>query len=164
MNIFFEKMDIRHATGVMKIFNYYADKTTAAFLPKAIPDHFFVSFLKRSEGYPAYVLIDKDNSQVVGFAQLSAYNAIPTFQKTAKYTCFISPEYTGKGLGSMAFDKVEADAKASGLDNIISDISSDNGSSIRFHEKHGFKIVGKLSNIGEKFGRKFSIVLMQKNL
>ena len=164
MNIIFEKMDMRHATGVMKIFNHYADKSTAAFPQKAIPEHFFVSFLKRSEGYPALALVDQDNSNVVGFTQLSAYNLLSTFKKSACFTCFIAPEYTGKGLGSLALEKIEESAKVIGLETLISDISSDNSGSIRFHEKHGFTRAGELKGIGEKFGRKFSITLMQKVL
>lgn len=64
----------------------------------------------------------------------------------------------------MALEKIEEGAKAIGLESIISDIFSDNSGSFRFHERHGFARTGILRNIGENFGRKFSIVLMQKSL
>ena len=164
MNIKFESMNDSHADGVIKVFNYYAENRTVTFLPKALPVPAYQMILKRSEGYPAYVLIDTDIDQIIGFVQLSAFNPIPTFKKATAYTCFIAPEYTGKKLGELCLKKIEEDARVQGIKIIISDISSENDGSIRFHERHGFKRAGELKNIGEKLGRTFGIVYMQKDI
>ena len=46
----------------------------------------------------------------------------------------------------------------------FAEISSENNGSISFHKKHGYSLVGELHDIGEKFGREFGIVYMQKTL
>ena len=164
MKIVFEKMDINYQKEVMEIFNYYVVNSTAAFPTKELPEHFYAMLLKKSEGYPAYVMIDQEKNKVAGFCQLSAYNPFASFSKTACVTYFIASEYTSKGLGSMCLSKLEEEAKEMEIEHLIAEISSENSGSISFHKKHGFETAGELHNIGEKFDRKFGIVLMSKVL
>lgn len=62
MNIFFENMGMEHQQGVMEIFNYYIENTTAAFRPNRVPKEFYIKLLEKPNGYPSYVIIDKDYS------------------------------------------------------------------------------------------------------
>ena len=49
-----------------------------------------------------------------------------------------------------------------GIKHLVAEISSENEGSHAFHQKHGFEIVGQLTDIGKKFDRYFSIIYMQK--
>lgn len=162
MNIIFEKMNENHKQGVMEIFNYYVENSTAAFPAKAVPEQFYAMLMKKSEGYPAYTLIDTDKDLVVGFCQLSPYNPFSTFSETACLTYFISPDYTGNGLGGKCLLELEKEAKAMKIKNLVAEISSENQGSIAFHKKYGFMEMGELKNIGKKLDRSFGIVYMQK--
>ena len=51
-----------------------------------------------------------------------------------------------------------------GIKNIVAEVSSENEQSIEFHKKHGVVVAGELIDIGEKFGRSFGVVYMQKRL
>ena len=162
MNINFAEMNEKHQKEVMRIFNYYIENSTAAFPSKALPEQFFSMLVKKSEGYPSYTVLDKE--RVIGFCQLSAYNPFPTFSKTACLTYFIENEYTGKGIGSLCLKKLEDEAQKMNISHLVAEISSENNGSISFHKKHGYSLVGELHDIGEKFGREFGIVYMQKTL
>ena len=164
MNIVFENMCEKHRTGIMKIFNYYVENGTAAFPAKALPEQFYGMLLKKSEGYPAYALVDTDKDTVIGFCQLSPYHPFSSFMKTACLTYFIDPEYTGQGLGSDCFARLARDARQMQIEHLIAEVSSENEGSISFHKKHGFAAVGELPNIGEKLGRRFGIIYMQKDI
>lgn len=164
MNISFEKISEKHQKDIMKIYNYYVENSTAAFPSNPMPEQFYGFLLQRCEGYPAYAVIDSDTGCVVGFCMLSAYLPLQTFTKSACLTYFIAPEYTGKGIGGECLQKLESEAKQMGITQLISDISSENNVSISFHKKHGFVLAGELSDIGEKLGRSFGIVYMQKKL
>ena len=61
MNIVFEKMNEKHEEGVMSIFNYYVENSTAAFPANTLPNKFYTMLMKKSEGYPSYTLIDSEN-------------------------------------------------------------------------------------------------------
>jgi len=158
----FEELNEEHRIDVMRIFNYYVENSYAAFPEKSLPDEIFDNFMCMTEGYPAYAV--KMDEKVVGFAFLRAYNPFSTFRETAEITYFIDKDYSGKGLGRIILDKIEEDAKAKGICNILASISSKNVHSIKFHEKNGFVKCGEFPEIGRKFGNTFGIIWMRKNL
>nr|WP_294407044.1 GNAT family N-acetyltransferase [uncultured Clostridium sp.] len=76
----------------------------------------------------------------------------------------LSQKYTGKGIGNICLERLEADAKAMGIHQLIAEISSENNASLKFHKKHGFEVAGELKNIGYKLNTSFGVVYMQKTL
>lgn len=164
MNITLEKLGVEHQKSIMEIFNYYITTSTAAFPPAPLPEQFFPMLMKRSEGLCAYAVIDTEAMQTIGFCTLSPFHPFSTFQTTADVSYFIAADYTAKGIGAKCLAFLEKEGKSLGLHNLIAEISSENEASIQFHKKNGFAQVGELKNIGEKLGRKFGVVLMQKNI
>lgn len=71
--------------------------------------------------------------------------------------------YTGKDVGGKCLSKLIEAGKEMGIRHLVASISSENTASLRFHERQGFRRVGELSDIGEKLGRSFGVVLMQKD-
>ena len=116
------------------------------------------------ECYPAYVLVDDVSCHVVGFSFIRPLPPLPTFQKTAVIDYFTAAEHTGKGLGPLCLQRLEQDAKKAGISHIIADVSSENHGSLSFHKKHGFRQCGIMENIGNKLGRNFSVIRMQKDI
>jgi Sortase and related acyltransferases len=163
MNVVFEELSERHQIPVIDIYNYYIKTSTAAFPNEPVPYDYFIRFLDIAKNYPAYAVVN-ENSTAIGFCMLSDYIAHNTFRATASLTYFLSPEYTGKGIGSMCIAKLEEEAKKKNITNLISDVSSENSGSISFHKKHGFTVIGELNGIASKFGRDFGLVLMLKKL
>ena len=48
------------------------------------------------------------------------------------------------------------------IKTLVAKISSENKVRIAFHEKHGFKICGRIAKVGSKFNQPFDVVIMQK--
>lgn len=163
MNILFEELSKKHQIPVMDIYNYYVNNSTAAYPNEVVEYEYFTRFLNIAKDFPAYAIMD-DNHIVIGFCMLSDYIAHNSFRITASLTYFLSPDYTGKGIGSKCIEKLESEAKKRGITNLISDISTENIRSINFHRKHGFTEIGKLENVATKFGRDFGLVIMHKKL
>ena len=162
-NMRFVPLGIGHANGVMKIFSYYCVNSYAAFPSTELGVAWYQKFLELSRGYPAYAVTDAAD-EVLGFCFLSAYNPFPTFRKTAKFSCFIAPDFRGQGIGSACLQKICSAARDQSVSVLISEIADCNQESISFHERHGFVRVGELADIGEKFGGSFGVVLMRKTL
>jgi len=160
----FETMSGNHCADVMAIFNYYVEHGFSAYPESSLPDRFFNKFLEMTAGYPAYVIKIEDDHEIAGFCFLRPYNPFSTFDKTAEITYFIKQNYTGKGLGKAALDKLEIEARNKGIQHLLASISSKNEQSLAFHKKNGFYECGKFRNIGEKKGVTFDIVWMQKDL
>ncbi len=144
---------------ILSIFNYYVENTMAAYPEQKMPPAFFDMLAQMARGYPFYVA--EDSGRVVGYALLRPHSPMSVFRRTAELTCFISPDYTGKGIGTALLDRLVSDAKGAGVDTILAGVSSANEGSIGFHLKHGFIRCGTFTRAGKKFGRDFDEVWLQ---
>ncbi len=108
--ILFEPLASVHEKDVMDIFNYYAENGFAAYPEQKLPYSFFHKFLEITHSYPAYAI--KVEEIIVGFCFLRAYNPFPAFKDTAEISYFISPTFTGNGMGKIALDNSNKKLKA----------------------------------------------------
>jgi L-amino acid N-acyltransferase YncA len=161
--ISFSQIEESDREGIIDLFNYYIEHSFAAYPEQKVPYAFFSLFLEACRDYPSIVARLPDR-KVAGFGLLRAHNPMPAFRHTAEITYFIRPDLTGKGLGSKMLARLEHEGNLQGITTILSSISSLNERSIRFHAGHGFTECGRFKNVGEKKGRIFDTVWMQKDL
>lgn len=83
-----------------------------------------------------YCFVAEENEKIVGF--IFAHETLP-FHGTL-YIRFIglNPDYQGKGVGLLLYEKLVDRAKKSGVKKIWALINFDNPKSIRLHKKAGF--------------------------
>ncbi len=155
-------MSASHGSEIMSIFNWYIENSFSAYPDKVLPPEFFSKFLEMTKGYPAFTIFADD--KVAGFCFLRPYNPFPTFRECAEITYFIHKDYTGKGIGKTALDKLEEGARQMGIKTILASIASENGQSIAFHKKNGFRNCGCFEKVLSKHGKKFDVVWMQKDI
>lgn len=148
---------------IIDILNYYVENTFAAYPDANVPYEFFGLFMNMSQGYPFLAAKDEDG-KLLGFGLLRPHNPIPSFSKTAEITYFLAPEYTGKGIGKAILDRLLEDGKEKGITSILANISSLNPGSLAFHRKNGFVECGRFVGIGQKKGREFDVVWMQRRI
>lgn len=160
MEVVFEKMSVNHRKDIMDIYNYYIDNSLSAYPESALPYEFFDNFLEMTKDYPAFSI--KVTDKIVGFCFLRAYNRFPTFRETAEITYFIEKDYTGKGIGKSALNKLELEAQQKGIKTILANVASENSQSLSFHKRNGFKECGRFKGVITKSGKLFDIIWMQK--
>lgn len=163
MDYAFEPLTDKHRSGVMAIFNHYILNSTAAYREQPVGDDHFLNFLEVAKTFPAYAIVDGDGA-VIGFCMIKQHSPVPTFAETAELMYFLDQRSVGKGIGSAALERLEADARGRGIRTLLASISSENEASLGFHRKKGFAECGRFPNIIKKFGRRFSIVWMSKEL
>ena len=163
-DVLFERMGEPHRAAVMQLFNHYVDRGTAAFSDVELPMDAYDLFLENAKSYPSFVLIDALSGAVVGFCRLRGWHPSATFRRTACIGYFLAPSHVSRGLGSLCLDRLIREAEGMGIRRLIAEVSEENERSLRFHEKHGFRRVALLENIGFKLGREFGIVLMQRDI
>lgn len=156
----FEKLSPHHRAEVIDIYNYYVLNDTSAFNASVLSDGDYDLFMQRSKTAYAILLNDK----TIGFCTLGNFLGFSAFDKTATLSLYIDPVYTAMGYGSIALDKLECDARRLGINSLVSIVSSENDASLNFHLKNGFDERGYLDGVGEKFGKSFGLVYMQKML
>ena len=158
-----EKMEEKHAFGMLDVFNHYVEHSFAAYPERPLPREAAGLLLKKAEGYPAYVALD-DAGTVAGFGFLHAHLPLPTFRRTAEITYFLGPDACGRGIGSKILDILLRDARERGISVVLASISGKNEGSIAFHRRHGFVECGRFRDVGAKRGETFDVVWMQKTL
>ena len=147
----------------LEIYSYYTENTTVTFDEETPTPEEFTDRVKRiTESYPFFVA--DDGSRVVGFAYLDTFNPRSAYRRTADLTIYLAHDAGGRGVGTMLYTALEDSARARGIANIISLITSDNAASLAFHKKHGFAEVGHLTDVGVKFGQLLSVDFYQKML
>jgi L-amino acid N-acyltransferase YncA len=149
--------------AVIDIFNYYIIHSFAAYPEQPVGYDFFDVFLNMAAGYPAVTAQD-NLGRVIGFAFLRSYHPAPAFRHTAEITYFIHPDHTRRGLGTKILNHLIQEAKKINITIILANISSLNEISLNFHRQHGFSESGRFHGVGEKFGQKFDVIWMQKDI
>lgn len=147
----------------LEIYNYYIENTTVTFEEKPLGVSEFRERIKRvSEKYP--FLVAEEDGNVLGYVYLDEFNPRSAYRFTADLSVYLDAKAQKRGVGTLLLKAVEEKGKELGLRNIVSLITSENENSVRFHEKNGFELKGKLENVGVKFQKTLSVFYYQKSI
>lgn len=83
---------------------------------------------------------------------------------TMEDTLYVDDSARGLGVGSQLLAALIDSARDAGVHALIAAVSHENDASIALHKKHGFTQVGRLPQVGAKFGRWLDLVLLQRTL
>ena len=161
MSVIIRPYEVNDTQAILDIINYNIINSTALYdynirnfeQQKSILDD------KLSKGFP--VIIAEIDSEVVGFGMYSEFRFREAYKFTVEHSVYVNHNFHGKGIGKILIQELIRLAKAQKLHTMIAVIDEENQSSIEFHEKFGFKIVGVIKESGFKFDRWLHSVFMQ---
>jgi len=116
-------------------------------------------------GRPALVAVERD--EVVGCASYGDFRDTarwPGYRPTVEQSIHVRQDCWNRGIGRALVEALVDRARAEGRHAMVAAIDASNLRSIGFHERLGFSEVGRMPEIGEKFGRRLDLVLMQRLL
>lgn len=113
-------------------------------------------------GYP--VLVARRGSAVLGFASFGDFRTWPGYRFTVEHTVHVASSERGSGIGARLVRALFPRAKLLGKHMLIAGADGENVGSIRFHERLGFTLCGRLREVGFKFGRRLDLVFLQRPL
>ncbi len=109
-------------------------------------------------------LVATEAGGLLGFASFSQFRKGVGYARTMEHTVILAPEARGRGIGRRLMDALAEEARARSMHSLIGGVSAANAPGIDFHARIGFTEVGRLPEVGWKFGRWLDLVLMQKRL
>ena len=115
------------------------------------------------DGHP--VLVADDGGEVVGFTTYEYFRGEgkwPGYRATAELSIHVRESNWGRGVGRALIEALVERARAASIHVLVAAVDTENTESIRFHERLGFVEVGRMPQIGQKFGRWLDLVLMQR--
>lgn len=107
------------------------------------------------------VLVAELDGVVVGWASLSEWSTRCAYADTVEISLYIKEEYRGKSAGRKLLEDILREGEKVGLHTVLSRITTGNTISIHLHESFGFEHVGVMREVGQKFGQKLDVLLMQ---
>ena len=150
------------AQAILDIINYNILNSTALYdyEPRSLKNQIAIFDDKLKKGFP--IIVATENEVVVGFGYYSEFRFREAYKFTVEHSVYAHPNHIGKGIGKLIMENLLDLAKDQKLHTMIGVIDSENQSSIDFHEKFGFEIVGTIKDSGFKFDRWLHSVFMQK--
>ena len=119
----------------------------------------------RRSGPPAGpALVAEEGGAVLGFAALGPFRPQPGFRETAEHSLYVAPAARGRGVGRALLTALLTRAAAKPARTVIGVISADNAASLALHAACGFAEVGRLPEVGVKWGRRLDAVFVMKIL
>lgn len=163
MNIDFEVLQEQHLPQIKSIYDWYIQNSTATFHTEPIKIDQLKEFIYI--GHPLYKsFLINYGEELAGYCILTNHKKRQAYDRTAEVTIYLKPEFQKKGIGLVALDHLENQAKALGLKNLIGVITGDNLGSIALFEKAGYTKCAHFKNIGEKFNKVLDVVAYQKEI
>ncbi|WP_419896047.1 GNAT family N-acetyltransferase [Roseomonas sp. USHLN139] len=156
----------QHLAGMRMLFNEIVAGSTAVYadLPESAEQRAAWLAQRQAAGHPVLVAEAADGG-VLGFASFTDFRpCFAGFRHTAEHSVHLRPEARGQGLGRRLLEALLAEARAQGRHAMMASIDSGNAASLALHARLGFREVGRLPQVGCKFGRWLDLVLMQKLL
>ncbi len=161
-------MSVRHATprdlpAIVRIYNQAVATTTATFdLQPVTLEQRRAWFRQFDVDHP--LLVDAVDDQVLGYAYYLPYRAKPGYATTKELSVYVEQAARGRGSGTGLVQALLSRAADRGVHVMVAVIGGDNPASTTMHHKLGFEEVGRLREVGYKFGRWLDTTFMQRRM
>ena len=149
------------AAAILPIYNHAALETTAIWNEGAsdLAGRQAWMAARRDAGFP--VIVAEVEGAVAGFGSYGPFRAFDGYRLTVEHSVYVDPARHRLGIGRLLLEALIARARAAGLHAMIGGIESGNAASINLHQSLGFRDVGRLPQVGAKFGRWLDLSFLQ---
>lgn len=161
--------EIDDAENILKIYAYYVENTAITFEYEVPTLENFSSRMKNTfnNKYP-YIVAEIDN-KIIGYAYAGQFIGREAYKYSSELTIYLDKDFRGCGIGKKLYYELENHLQTTKIKNLYACIGYPEVedeyltfSSVKFHERLGFKICGKFTECGFKFNRWYSMVWMEK--
>ena len=158
---------IRHATGedaagIAHIYNDAVAHTTAIWNDTTVDATNRREWIaaRQAAGFPVLVAVD-GAGETAGYASYGPWRAFEGYRFTVEHSVYVHAERRGRGLGHALMERLIAHAREAGVHVMVAGIEAGNAGSMALHSRLGFAEVGRLPQVGTKFGRWLDLVFLQ---
>lgn len=114
------------------------------------------------KGYPHIVATSGD--AVIGYAYASRHRTSPAYRFLVEDSIFVASDAHGAGVGRALLTELTKLCEGLKFRQMIALIAGENPSSVRLHDRLGFRQVGLIEGSAFKHGRWIDTLLMQRAL
>ncbi len=140
------------AAKLCDIYNYYVRETVITFEEIPVLE---AEMAKRIADITSRLpwLVWETDGVIIGYAYASPWKPRAAYRHAVESSIYLSPQATGRGVGSRLYTALIADLRQRGLHCVIGGAALPNPASVSLHEKLGFEKVAQFRQVGFKFGQ-----------
>jgi L-amino acid N-acyltransferase YncA/2-polyprenyl-3-methyl-5-hydroxy-6-metoxy-1,4-benzoquinol methylase len=99
---------------------------------------------------------------VVGWVAASAVSPRPVYRGVIEHSVYVRPDAQGRGIGAALLNALIGSAEAAGIWTIQTGIFPENTTSLRLHQRAGFRVVGTRQRVGCHRGGWRDVTLLER--
>ncbi|WP_300079019.1 GNAT family N-acetyltransferase [Propioniciclava sp.] len=146
---------------ISRIYNHEVGASTASWdtepEPLARREAWFAA--RQAAGHA--VLVADRGGDILGYASYGPFREKTGYARTMEHSIYVDASARRLGIGAMLLGSIIEAARAAGVHALVGGLSDDNEVSLRLHEAFGFTTVGRLPQVGMKFGRWLDLVFVE---
>lgn len=112
--------------------------------------------------FPFARLVALAEGEVAGWGALSPVSSRCVYRGVAEVSVYVGDGWRGQGVGSLLLEGLVRESEDHGIWTLQAGIFPENVGSLRLHEKHGFREVGRRERLGRLHGRWRDVVLLER--
>jgi phosphinothricin acetyltransferase len=161
---------IRHAVQgdlatLTDIYNHYVINTSVTFdLQPFTPEERLLWLDKFQPDSAHQCLVFEVNGQLAGYASSAQLRPKAAYDTSVECSIYLDPVMTGRGYGKPLYNQLLLNLQQHDVHRCYGIITLPNVASARLHEQLGFIEVGRLTEVGRKFGQYWDTLWVQKSL
>lgn len=168
-----EKVIVRNAVtddaaALSRIYEYYVRRTAITFEDEAPDEQQFAARMKSIMSFYPYFVAEV-GGKAVGYAYAAQFKNRSAYDWSVETTVYVAPGYGRHGVGTRLYSALEKALRSQGIKNMYACIAVTQeedehltNTSFEFHKKTGFELIGTFKDCGNKFGKWYTMVWMQK--
>lgn len=149
------------AAALADIYAHYVLRTTVSFELTPPSPAEMLRRMQQVQGAGAPYLVAEQQGRLLGYAYAHPWKERPAYAHTWELTIYLRPEAVGQGVGTELCRRVVEECRAAGCHALVACITAENGQSLRFHSRLGFRRVSCFPQVGRKLGRWLDVVDME---
>jgi phosphinothricin acetyltransferase len=155
----------RDVPALLDIYNHYVLTSNATF--DTVP----LTLDQRREWFSHYhadgrhrLLVAERDGEVLGYATSSVFRPRAAYDRTIETSIYLRDGATGMRLGTRLYEALFAAIADEDIHRAYAVVAIPNDASVALHRAFGFVEVGRLHEVGHKFGRWWDVVFLEKRL
>lgn len=147
--------------AITEIYNEGGVGTTASYdlEPVTVEDRTAWFLAKQARAFPTLVALE--DGAVIGYAGYGTFRDKAGYDFTVEHSVYVREGYRTSGVGRMLMGALIDYARGHGVHAMLGVLDAENEASLAFHTRLGFVEVGRLPEVGRKFGRWLDVVFVQ---
>jgi L-amino acid N-acyltransferase YncA len=146
------------AAAIASITNHYIQHTTIHFGETPVSaDELAAAIAADRAVHPWLVTVADAGSStgdgVLGYAKAGVFRQRAAYRWTTETGIYLRPDCCGRGLGQPLYERLLELLRQQGFRTVIGGIALPNDTSVRLHERLGFRHAGTINRAGFKHGR-----------